>query len=64
VDSGDQGILDKRIAGRIAADDPVSERIFDVNKDTFIDSGDQGLMAKNTCILRGDQLGCPVCPLE
>ena len=64
VDSGDQGILDKRLAGKTPNDDPASESIFDLNKDGYVDSGDQGMMNRNTCLLRENQLGCPMCPPE
>jgi hypothetical protein len=63
ADSGDRGLLYKRIAGRIAAD-AVSDSVFDLNKDGFIDSGDQGLMNKGNCMLNPTQLGCPMCPAE
>jgi parallel beta-helix repeat protein len=64
VDSGDQGLMNRRVAGMILADDPVSERVFDLNKDGDVDSGDQGLMNRNTCMRNRNQLGCPVCPPE
>jgi hypothetical protein len=63
ADSGDRGLLYKRLAGNIAAD-PVSDGIFDLNKDGFIDSGDQGVMNKGNCMSKPDQLGCPMCPPE
>jgi len=63
VDSGDRGLLNKRVAGKIAAD-PVSDSIFDLNKDGFIDSGDQGLMNRSNCMRNPNQLGCPMCPAE
>jgi len=62
VDSGDQGLMSKRVAGKIPPSD--SDPIFDVNKDRFIDSGDQGLMYTNNCAVRPTQLGCPECPSE
>ena len=61
VDSGDQGAMNRRAAGKILSDcdggtypgpNPsscVSDRVFDINKDGYIDSGDQGSMNKNTC---------------
>jgi hypothetical protein len=58
-----QGRLNRRVAGIIASD-PVSDSIFDVNKDGFIDSGDQGRMNRNTCTANPNQLGCPMCPPE
>jgi len=64
ADSGDQGLMNRRVAGKILADDPVSESVFDLNKDGDVDSGDQGLMNRNTCMLNRNQLGCPVCPPE
>jgi len=62
VDSGDQGLMNRRVVGKILADDPVSESVFDLNKDGDVDSGDQGMMNRNTCLLRENQLGCPMCP--
>jgi hypothetical protein len=59
VDSGDVGTMNKRIAGKITSD-PVSDVIFDVNKDGFIDAGE---MNKNTCLLK-PWGGCPLCPSE
>ena len=46
--------------------DPVSDKIYDVNKDGKISVGDQTLMAKNTCQLKPWLLGCAmgVCPAE
>ena len=44
--------------------DPVSDRVFDIDKNTRIDVGDQLLQALNTCSVNGSQLGCPVCPAE
>jgi hypothetical protein len=64
VDSGDQGLMNRRVAGSILADDPVSESVFDLNKDGDVDSGDQGMMNRNTCMRNPNQLGCPVCPPE
>jgi hypothetical protein len=64
VDSNDQGQLNKRIAGKIASDDPVSESVFDISKDGIIDSNDQSIMNKNTCVKKPSQLGCPMCPAE
>jgi len=37
--------------------------IFDVNKDTKVDSGDQGSMNKNICGLK-PWGGCSTCPSE
>jgi putative hemolysin/C1A family cysteine protease len=64
VDSGDQGILAKRLAGKTPSDAPASESVFDLNKDGYVDSGDQGMMNRYNCLVREDQLGCPVCPSE
>jgi len=64
VDSGDQGQLNRRAGGKILSDDPVSEYIYDINKDGFVaDSGDQGMLNRNTCALK-PWGGCPSCPLE
>ena len=64
INSLDIGLLNKRFAGKILADDPVSERIFDVNKDGSVSSADTGLMNKKNCLTKPGQLGCPVCPPE
>ena len=69
ADSGDQGQMNRRIAGSIASDcvscaSCVSDRIFDLNKDGVVDSGDQGVMNRNTCTRKGDWGGCPTCPPE
>jgi len=63
ADSGDRGLMNRRVAGIIAAD-PVSDSVFDLNKDGFIDSGDQGLMNRSNCMRNPNQLGCPMCPAE
>jgi hypothetical protein len=68
VDSGDQGQMNRRIAGIIASDcvscgSCVADRIFDLNKDGVVDSGDQGQMNRNTC-MRKNWGGCPACPPE
>jgi hypothetical protein len=64
IDSGDQLLLNMRIARMIPADDPVSEGVFDVNKDRYIDSGDQLEMNMYNCLANRHQLGCPMCPPE
>ena len=57
VSVGDQTLLAKRCALLIPPD-PVSDAIFDVNKDGKLSVGDQTLMAKNTCHLKPWLPGC------
>jgi hypothetical protein len=64
VNSIDVGILNRRVAGKIPADDPVSEKVFDLTKDGFVNSADGGLMNRRNCLLDRNQLGCQVCPAE
>jgi hypothetical protein len=65
VNSTDVGLMNKRFAGKIDPD-PVSDAIFDVNKDGGITSADTGTMNKYNCLTRygEDQIGCPECPPE
>ena len=60
VDASDVSLLNERVAGTIPADDPVSESVFDVNKDGYIDVGDEELLANNTCDSKG--YDCPCSP--
>jgi hypothetical protein len=63
ADSGDQLALNRRVARKIAAN-PITDRVFDTNKDTYIDSGDQLSLNLNTCTLKRNTGGCPMCPPE
>ncbi|MCJ7490929.1 MAG: dockerin type I repeat-containing protein [Dehalococcoidia bacterium] len=58
VDAGDVSLLSERVAGVIPPSD--SDPIFDVNKDGYIDVGDEELMAANTCASKG--YACPCSP--
>jgi hypothetical protein len=58
VNISDQYLLAQRVAGVRPPSD--SDPLFDVNKDGYIDSGDQGLMARNTCSYKG--YPCPCAP--
>jgi hypothetical protein len=58
VDDMDQLLLWGRVTGLISASD--SDPIFDVNKDGYIDVGDEELMAVNTCDYKG--YDCPCSP--
>jgi hypothetical protein len=45
--------------------DPVSNSVYDVNKDGVIGNvGDALSMAKNTCAAKSNTGGCPLCPDE
>ncbi|MCJ7491242.1 MAG: hypothetical protein MUP15_03685, partial [Dehalococcoidia bacterium] len=60
----DIGLMNSRAAGKIPADDAVSERVFDVSKDGKVNSLDTGFMRQRNCLTTPNQLGCPVCPAE
>jgi hypothetical protein len=58
VDSVDLSLMTERVAGVIPPSD--SDPIFDVNKDGYIDVGDEELLANNTCDSKG--YDCPCSP--
>jgi hypothetical protein len=62
-DSGDQGRMNRRIAGLILPN-AISDLVFDVNKDGFVDAGDQGSLNRNICSTTKNWGGCPVCGSE
>jgi len=62
VDIADQLWLARRMINLLPVSD--SDRVFDLDKDGYIDIADQLRMARNTCFLRPNQIGCPVCPAE
>jgi hypothetical protein len=62
-DSGDQGRMNRRIAG-IIGPNAISDLVFDVNKDGFVDAGDQGSLNRNICSTTKNWGGCPVCGSE
>ena len=55
--------MNRRIA-LVILPNVISDGLYDINKDGFVDSGDQGALNRNICSPTKNWGGCPVCPAE